>query len=60
MEEKVLQKKGNRFVLSDGQMPGFKGALSGLRTFLAAESRFKMMKNAFLFHLKSAFRSQDI
>ena len=39
---------------------GFKGALSGLRRFLADENPFKMMKNAFLFHLKSSFRSQDI
>ena len=31
----------------------FKGALSGLRQFLAAESYFKMMKNAFYFTLKA-------
>ena len=36
----------------------FKGALSGLRQFLATESPLKMMP--FLFHLKSSFRSQDI
>ena len=30
----------------------FKGALSGLRQFLASESYFKMMKNAFYFTLK--------
>ena len=36
----------------------FKGAISGLRHFLATESALKMMKNA-LFHL-SSFRSQDI
>ena len=36
------------------------GALSGLRQFLATKSPLKMMKNAFLFHLKSSFRSQDI
>ena len=35
-----------------------KGALSGLRQFLAAESLLKMMKNSFLFHFKSYFRSQ--
>ena len=39
----------------------FKGALSGLRRFLATEGTLKRMKNAFyLFHLKSSFRSQDI
>ena len=37
-----------------------KGALSGLRQILATENTLKMMKNAFLFHLKSSFRSQDI
>ena len=36
-----------------------KGALSGLRQFLADESSLNMMK-IFLFHLKSSFRSQDI
>ena len=33
----------------------FKGALSGLRKFLAIESPLKMMKNAFHFTLKSLF-----
>ena len=37
-----------------------KGALSGLRQFLALESPLKIMKNAFLFNLKSSFCSQDI
>ena len=32
---------------------GFKGLLLGLRQFLAAESRLKMMKNAFYFMLKN-------
>ena len=32
-----------------------KGALSGLRQFLATESPLKLMKIAFLFHLKSSF-----
>ena len=32
-----------------------KGALSGLRQFLAAESPLKMMKNAFYFNLKALF-----
>ena len=36
-----------------------KGALSGLRQFLATEYPLKMMKKCFLFHLKSSFRSQD-
>ena len=36
----------------------FKGALSGLKQFLATESPCKMMKNAFYFML--SFRSQDI
>ena len=33
----------------------FKGALSGLRQFLATESPLKMMKNAFYFTLKALF-----
>ena len=33
----------------------FKGALSGLRPFLAAESPLKMMKNAFYFTSKTLF-----
>ena len=37
-----------------------KGTLSGLRQFLVIESPLKMMKNAFLLHLKSFFCSQDI
>ena len=37
-----------------------KDVLSGLRHFLATESPLKMMKNAFLFHLKSSSRSGDI
>ena len=38
---------------------GIKGARSSLRQFLATESPLKMMKNTFLFYLKSFF-SQDI
>ena len=34
---------------------GFKGALSGLRPFLAAVSFLKMMKNTFHFTLKALF-----
>ena len=37
-----------------------KGALSGLRQFLATESSLKMMKKSFLVHLESSFYSQDI
>ena len=37
-----------------------KGVLTGLRQILATESSLKMMKNTFLFHLKSSFHSQDI
>ena len=33
----------------------FKGALSGLRQFLATESPLKMMKNAFYITLKALF-----
>ena len=33
----------------------FKGALSGLRQFLAAKNPLKMMKNAFYFTLKALF-----
>ena len=36
-----------------------KGALSGLRQFLATENPLRMMGNVF-FHLKSSFRSKDI
>ena len=36
-----------------------KGAISGLRQFLAAESPLKMIKNVFISHLKFFF-SQDI
>ena len=35
--------------------PCFKGALWGLRQFLATESPLKMMKNAFYFTLKALF-----
>ena len=33
----------------------FKAALSGMRKFVATESPFKMMKNAFYFTLKALF-----
>ena len=36
-----------------------KGTLSGVRQFLATESPLKMMKECFLFYLKSSFHSQD-
>ena len=41
-------------------MNDHKGALSGLRQFLATESSLKIDERGFLFHLKSSFRSQDI
>ena len=37
--------------------PKIKGAFSGLRQFLAAESPLKLMKNAFYFMLKALLRS---
>ena len=37
-----------------------KGALSGMRQFLATESPLKLMKKCFLFRLNSPFLSQDI
>ena len=37
------------------QVRWFKGALSGLRKFLATESPLKMMKNAFYFTSKTLF-----
>ena len=40
--------------------PVFKGALSGLRQILAAESPFQNDEKCFVFHLKSSLRSQDI
>ena len=36
-----------------------KGALSGLKQFLATENLLKMMKKCFLFHPESSFRSKD-
>ena len=36
----------------------FKGALSGMRQFLATESALKMMKNTFYFTLKALFVPQ--
>ena len=36
-------------------IPLLKGALSGLRQFLATESLLKMIKNAFYFTLKAIF-----
>ena len=38
----------------------FKGAVSGLRQFLATESPLKSTKYAILFHLKSSFCSGNI
>ena len=47
-------------LITDCFIKPFKGALSGLRRFLATENSLKMMKNAFLFHPKNSFRSEDI
>ena len=41
-------------------MNHLKGALLGLRQYLATQSPLKMMKNAFCVNLKSSFRSRDI
>ena len=43
-----------------GAIVKFKGALSGLRQFLAIENPAKNDEKFFLFHLESSFRSQDI
>ena len=47
------------FLYSNRLTSLLKGALSGLRQFLATESSLKMMK-CFLFSLKSSLRSDDI
>ena len=52
-----MKKVSSEMLTNIGQ---FKGALSGLRQFLATESLFKNDEKCFLFHLKSSFRSQDI
>ena len=44
---------------SEKDMLMIKGALSGLRQFLATESPLKIMKNAFHFTIKAIFCSQD-
>ena len=44
----------------DLEVSRIKGAVSGLRPFLANEGSLKMIKKSFLFHVKSSFRSQDI
>ena len=51
-EKKEIKKKG---FLMMKILRNLKCALSGLRQFLAAESPFKMMKNAFYFTLKALF-----
>ena len=47
--------------LFDGDIPQplnyFKDPLLGLRQFRTIEGPLKMMKNVFLFHVKSSFRS---
>ena len=45
-----------RLCLFNGYEPfNFKGALSGVRQFLATESPLKLMKNAFYFTSKAPF-----
>ena len=46
-------------IISENIVTIIKGAVSGLKLFLATESSLKMMK-ILLFQLKSSFRSQDI
>ena len=48
------------FTHAEHNLIKLKGARSRMRQFLATESPLKIMKNVFLFHLKSSFRSQDI
>ena len=43
------------FLVLSATYYAFKGALSGLRQFLATESPLKMMKNAFYFTSKALF-----
>ena len=43
------------FEIDQHQLCDFKGALSGLRQFLATESPLKMTKNHFYFTLKALF-----
>ena len=50
-----MQKKGTTVNRTSVACHGVKGALSGLRQFLAPESPLKMMKNAFYFTLKTLF-----
>ena len=47
---KSSENKNNSYGVTSG---GFKGALSGLRQFLATENTLKMMKNAFYFTSKA-------
>ena len=47
--------QGFYYFFTSGQVITVKGALLGLRQFLATESPLKMMKNAFYFTLKTRF-----
>ena len=51
--------QGFYYFSTSGQVITVKGALLGLRQFLATEP-FKNDEKCFLFHLKNSFRSQDI
>ena len=52
--EKILKKGNKLYVKWKGYDNSFKGALSGLRQFLAVESPLKMMKNAFFYFTSKA------
>ena len=43
------------FTKCESKKKSIKGAISGLRQFLATESPLKMMKNGFYFTLKALF-----
>ena len=58
---RVRKKRGKRhYCKKHKQIIYLKGALSGLKQCFPTESPLKMMKNAFLFYLKSSFHFQDI
>ena len=52
IQKKFLGSRTTALLISSNEI---KGALSGLRQFLAAESPLKMMKNAFYFTSKALF-----
>ena len=60
VKNKKFQTKLRRVEANKSNSKHLQGALSSLRQLLAAEDPLKIMKNAFLFYLKSPFCSQDI